>query len=57
MKKYRKAILIILLVLNSMVLMGQLWPEGVPPFARSINIIFLSVSLLYFMYLMRIPKD
>ena len=36
-----KPILIILLVLNAVVLLGQLWPEGAPPFARVVNLIFL----------------
>ncbi|HOZ76933.1 MAG TPA: hypothetical protein PLY34_03010 [Ferruginibacter sp.] len=43
-----KILLIVLLVLNSIVLLGQLWPAGAPPFARLVNIVFLSMSLLYF---------
>ncbi len=38
----------ILLVLNLIVLLGQLWPEGAPPFARAVNIVFLVGSLLFF---------
>ena len=38
----------ILVLLNAVVLLGQLWPEGAPPFARGVNIGFLLVSLLYF---------
>lgn len=45
----KKTILIVLLVLNSIVLLGQLWPEGAPQFARTVNIIFLIASLLYFL--------
>lgn len=41
-------VLIILVVLNSIVLLGQLWPEGAPPFARAVNILFLLLSLFYF---------
>ena len=37
-----------LVVLNLVVLVGQLWPEGAPPFARAVNIVFLVLSLLYF---------
>jgi hypothetical membrane protein len=48
MKKNRKPFLIILIILNSVVLMGQIYPEGVPPFARIVNIIFLVSSLIYF---------
>jgi len=40
--------LILLIVLNAMVLLGQIWPDGAPPFARVINIVFLSFSMLYF---------
>jgi len=44
----KKTILIILLILNAIVLLGQLWPEGAPPFARIVNIIFLIGSFLFF---------
>lgn len=44
----KKTILIILLILNAVVLLGQIWPEGVPPFARVVNIIFLIGSFLFF---------
>ena len=44
----KKILLIALLILNSVVLLGQIWPEGVPPFARIINIGFLSLTFLYF---------
>ncbi|MBI3714663.1 MAG: hypothetical protein HY255_01565 [Betaproteobacteria bacterium] len=41
--------LIALVVLNCVVLLGQLWPEGAPPFARMVNISFLVLSLGYFL--------
>lgn len=44
----KKVLLVILLIMNAMVLTGQLWPEGAPPFARTVNILFLVLSLLYF---------
>lgn len=44
----RPGVLIILVVLNCIVLLGQLWPEGAPPFARAVNILFLLMSLFYF---------
>ncbi|MDP1802533.1 MAG: hypothetical protein Q8L81_14330 [Bacteroidota bacterium] len=44
----KKTVLIILLILNAVVLLGQIWPEGVPPFARVVNIIFLIGSFLFF---------
>lgn len=45
-----KPFLFFLLLLNVMVLLGQIWPEGAPPFARTVNIIFLCLSLGYFIY-------
>jgi hypothetical protein len=51
--KISKPILIILLVLNAIVLLGQLWPEGAPPFARVVNIVFLVGSLLVFIGMLR----
>jgi len=44
-----KTIIIILVVLNLVVLLGQLWPAGAPPFARVVNIIFLVCSLAVFL--------
>ena len=48
----RKVLLVILIVLNSVVLLGQLWPEGAPPFARIVNIGFLVLSLGFFVFLL-----
>jgi hypothetical protein len=48
-----KSFLILIIVLNSIVLLGQLWPEGAPPFARMVNIITLFINLLYFITLWR----
>ena len=45
--------ILILLVLNVIVLVGQLWPEGAPPFARAVNILFLVGTLLFFADSMR----
>ena len=44
----RRMLLVALLVLNAIVLLGQLWPEGAPPFARTVNILFLAASLCYY---------
>ena len=46
--KAPRLLLIVLLVLNAVVLLGQLWPAGAPPFARTVNIAFLSASLCYY---------
>lgn len=45
LRKFRP-LLWLLLILNAVVLLGQLWPEGAPPFARTVNIIFLALSLV-----------
>ena len=36
-----------LLLLNAIVLLGQLWPAGAPPFARTANIVCLVCNLAY----------
>ena len=46
----------VLLVVNVVVLLGQVWPEGAPPFARTVNIAFLVASLLVFLLMLRRPK-
>ena len=50
--KKQTPILIILLILNAIVLLGQLWPEGAPPFARTVNIVFLVGSFVYYVFLL-----
>ncbi len=40
-----KPLLTMLILLNAVVLLGQLWPAGAPPFARAVNILFLILSL------------
>lgn len=42
----------VLIVLNIVVLLGQVYPEGAPPFARVVNILFLILSLLFFVWLL-----
>lgn len=44
----KKVILIALVLLNLMVLLGQLWPEGAPPFANTVHVVFLLSSLVFF---------
>jgi len=36
----------LLIALNLVVLAGQVWPAGAPPFARVVNILFLALSLV-----------
>jgi hypothetical protein len=42
-----RIMILILLLLNLAVLAGQVWPESAPPFAGTINIVFLAANLLY----------
>lgn len=46
MTKMKRGFLWVLVGLNAMVLLGQVWPAGAPPFARWVNIGFLAVMLL-----------
>ncbi|MBX7052764.1 MAG: hypothetical protein K1X54_12060 [Flavobacteriales bacterium] len=55
MNTNKRAIIIVLAVLNSIVLLGQLWPEGAPPFARTVNILTLILNL-FFMLSMLIKR-
>jgi hypothetical protein len=50
-------LLIVLLVLNVMVLLGQIWPAGAPPFARAMNLTFLAASLASFAWLLGRSKS
>ncbi|HRD53668.1 MAG TPA: hypothetical protein PKY96_13570 [Flavobacteriales bacterium] len=43
----KRILIIVLLVLNAVVLLGQLWPAGAPPFARTVNIVFLFAVMVY----------
>jgi hypothetical protein len=48
MKKSKVIILIILIVFNIIVIMGQILPDDAPPFAGVVNMIFLISSFFYF---------
>jgi len=48
-----RVILISLLILNAIVLLGQIWPKGAPPFARTVNIAFLAGNLIFLAAAMR----
>ena len=39
--------------MNAVVLLGQLWPEGAPPFARAVNIAFLVLNLVFIAAVLR----
>ena len=47
-----KKIIIGLLILNAIVLLGQIWPEGAPQFAVKVNIFTLIFNLILFVYLL-----
>ena len=47
-----RPVLVLLLVVNAVVLLGQLWPEGAPPFARFVNIAFLFATFAVFVQLL-----
>jgi len=49
----KKPILILIVVLNCIVLLGQLWPEGAPPFARIVNIVTLVLNLIVLLTLFK----
>lgn len=44
-----KSTITLLIVLNILVLMGQVWPSAAPPFAKWVNIFFLVGTLGYFL--------
>ncbi len=48
-----RTLLILLIILNTVVLLGQIWPDGAPPFARVVNIVFLIGSLGYYLYALK----
>jgi hypothetical protein len=50
MVRIHRAFLWLLIPLNLVVLLGQLWPEGAPPFARTVNILFLVLTLGLFLW-------
>jgi len=41
----------LLALANAMVLLGQLWPEGAPPFAYHVNAGTLAIDVLVFLFL------
>lgn len=54
----RRIVIPVLLLLNLVMLLGQLWPEGAPPFARTINIIVLvgNIALLGRLVIEGLPR-
>lgn len=52
----KRIILIVLIVLNFMVLFGQIWPEGAPPFAKIVNISTLILNIVFLVSLIFLKK-
>ena len=49
----KRTFIIILLVLNAVVLLGQIWPEGAPPFARIVNLITLGLNVSFLLTMIK----
>lgn len=48
----KKALVLVLLLANAAVLLGQLWPEGAPPFAPAVNVATLAADVVFFALLL-----
>ncbi|HTF88152.1 MAG TPA: hypothetical protein VK843_07055 [Planctomycetota bacterium] len=48
-----RSLLVVLILVNVVVLLGQIWPEGAPPFARGVNIAFLAAILCLLVFLLK----
>lgn len=57
MTKQRKTIITILLILNAIVLSGQIWPAGALPFARIVNLLTLAANVIFLIALCRDNKS
>lgn len=51
-----KIFMIILIILNLMVLSGQIWSEGAPPFAKIVNISTLILNIVFLVSLIFLKK-
>lgn len=51
--KNNKVFLLLLIILNTMVLLGQLWPAGAPPFANLVNITTIILNLILLISLLK----
>ena len=49
--------LVLLMLLNVVVLLGQVWPAGAPPFARTVNIAFLAANLVALGVIARVGRS
>ena len=44
----KRVLLVVLVLANIAVLLGQVWPEQAPPFAHTVNVATLAVNVLVF---------
>ena len=47
MTRYDRVFTGLLVGMNAILLLGQIWPEGAPPFARTASIVVLSLNLVF----------
>lgn len=47
----KKILYLVLLIANTIVLLGQVWPEGAPSFAHTVNVVTLIVDVVVFLLL------
>jgi len=48
-----KNVIILLIFLNTVVLLGQIWPQGAPPFAAIVNVVTLVLNLVFLFSFLR----
>ncbi len=47
MTGYERTFTGLLVGMNAMLLLGQIWPQGAPPFARTANIVVLTLHRVF----------
>ncbi|HEY3385296.1 MAG TPA: hypothetical protein VGK46_02230 [Saprospiraceae bacterium] len=52
----KRMFILILLILNAVVLLGQIWPEGTPSFAKPVNIITLGLNVSFLLTMIKGSK-
>jgi hypothetical protein len=48
-----RTVVVILLIANVLVLLGQIWPEGAPPFAHTVHLATLAANILLLAVMLR----
>jgi|GEM_PF-1375587 len=52
----KRMFILVLLILNTVVLLGQVWPEHAPPFAKIVNIITLGLNVSFLLTMVKGSK-